>query len=49
MIGFVRVRDDHYLTHECDGRAMRVLMLKAEVSRATDAFEAAQVRLEAKK
>jgi|HubBroStandDraft_6_1064221.scaffolds.fasta_scaffold475860_2 hypothetical protein len=31
------------------GVAVRVLMLKAEDPRATDAFEAAQVRLEAKK
>ena len=31
------------------GVAVRVLMRKAEDPRATDAFEAAQVRLEAKK
>jgi hypothetical protein len=49
MIGFVRDADDHYLAHGRDGRAVRVLMLKAEAPRATDAFEAAQVRLEAKK
>jgi hypothetical protein len=49
MIGFVRDSDDHYLTHERDGRAVRVLVLKVEDPPATDAFEAAQVRLEAKR
>jgi|HubBroStandDraft_3_1064219.scaffolds.fasta_scaffold3951722_1 hypothetical protein len=49
MIGFVRVSDDHYLTHECDGRAMRVLVIKVEDPRATDAFEAAQLRLAPKR
>ena len=49
MIGFVKVSDDHYLTHERDGRAVRVLVLEVEDPRATDAFEAAQVRLEPKR
>jgi hypothetical protein len=49
MIGFVSDSDDHYLTHERDGRAVRVLLLKVEDPHATDAFEAAQVRLEAKR